>query len=53
MVTDAVFSDIDKDGDNDLLVVGEWMEIIVLENEKGIFKDNSKKFGIADDSRGI
>ncbi len=53
MVTDAVFSDIDKDGDDDLLVVGEWMKIIVLENEKGTFKDNSKKFGIADDSRGI
>jgi hypothetical protein len=53
MVTDAVFSDIDKDGDEDLLVVGEWMEIKVLENKKGIFIDSSKKFGINNDSRGI
>ena len=53
MVTDAVFSDIDNDGDEDLLVVGEWMEIKVLENKSGIFTDNSQKFGIKDDSRGI
>ena len=53
MVTDAVFSDIDNDGDEDLLVIGEWMEIKVLENRSGIFTDNSQKFGIKDDSRGI
>ncbi|MFD1292308.1 VCBS repeat-containing protein [Lutibacter holmesii] len=32
MVNDAIFSDIDNDGDLDLLVVGEWMPIIVFEN---------------------
>tara|TARA_B100000809_G_scaffold95141_1_gene93806 strand:+ start:13412 stop:16702 length:3291 start_codon:yes stop_codon:yes gene_type:complete len=53
MVTEAVFSDIDKDGDEDLLVVGEWMKIIIFENQNGIFEDNSKKFGISDDSRGL
>ncbi len=53
MVTDAVFSDIDQDGDDDLLIVGEWMEIKVLENSNGIFSDSSKKFGINDNSRGI
>ncbi len=53
MVTDAVFSDIDKDGDEDLLVVGEWMKIKILENTKGAFKDHSEKFGIKDDSRGL
>ena len=53
MVTDAVFSDIDSDGDEDLLVVGEWMEIKVLENKNGGFIDSSQKFGIQDDSRGI
>lgn len=42
MVTEAVFSDIDKDGDEDLLVVGEWMKIIIFENKNGIFEDNSK-----------
>lgn len=53
MVSDAVFSDIDKDGDDDLLIVGEWMEIKALENNKGVFEDSSKKFGISDDTRGI
>ena len=53
MVTDAVFSDIDNDGDIDLIVVGEWMKIKVLENDNGIFIDSSVKFGIKDDSRGI
>ncbi|MGB0879611.1 MAG: VCBS repeat-containing protein [Polaribacter sp.] len=53
MVTDAVFSDVDKDGDEDLLIVGEWMKIKVLENEGGTFKNSSEKFGISDDSRGI
>ena len=43
MVTDAVFSDIDADGDEDLLVVGEWMEILVLENNKGVFSNTSDK----------
>ena len=41
MVSDAVFSDIDGDGDEDLLVVGEWMEILVLENNKGAFSNTS------------
>ncbi|MFQ3180719.1 MAG: hypothetical protein ACI9Z4_000304 [Polaribacter sp.] len=53
MVTDAVFSDIDNDGDADLLVVGEWMKIIILENNNGNFKESSAKFGIKDDSRGL
>jgi len=37
MVTDATFSDIDKDGDNDLILVGEWMAPTILENNKGVF----------------
>ena len=54
MVTDAVFSDIDNDGDEDLLIVGEWMKIRVLENNEGEFKDSSKNFGkFLDNSRGM
>ena len=53
MVTDAVFSDIDQDGDEDLLVVGEWMEITVLENTNGSFIKNSKGFGLSGTTRGF
>jgi len=52
MVTDAAFSDIDQDGDEDLIIVGEWMGIVVLENNKGLFENASKKHGL-EDSRGI
>ena len=38
IVTDAVFVDYDQDGDDDLIVVGEWTPIQVLENENGTFK---------------
>ena len=53
MVSDAVFSDIDQDGDEDLLIVGEWMTIKVLENINGRFNDVSRKYGLDDTSRGI
>ena len=46
MVSDAVFSDIDQDGDEDLLIVGEWMTIKVLENTNGQFNDVSIKYGL-------
>lgn len=36
LVTDAIWSDVDGDGDQDLLVVGEWMPIAYFENNKGI-----------------
>jgi len=38
MVTDAVFIDYDQDGDDDLIVVGEWTPIQFLKNENGTFK---------------
>ena len=52
MVTDAVFADIDNDSDEDLVVVGEWMDIKVLENSNGQFNDVSKDWGL-DGTRGI
>lgn len=52
MVTGAVFTDIDNDNDEDLMLVGEWMEIKVLSNDNGFFKDVTEEFGIKD-SRGM
>lgn len=52
MVTDAVFTDIDSDGDDDLMIVGEWMEIKVLLNTKGVFEDVSEEYGLSN-TRGI
>jgi hypothetical protein len=48
MVTDAVFTDIDNDGDDDLMMVGEWMKITLLENQNGIFTNSSYKWGLED-----
>ncbi len=38
MVTDATFSDYDNDGDDDLIIVGEWMPITLFENKDGEFQ---------------
>ncbi|MEY4384392.1 MAG: putative adhesin, partial [Bacteroidota bacterium] len=39
MVTDAVVTDFNTDGSQDLIVVGEWMKPKFFANTKGVFKE--------------
>ena len=50
MVTDACWMDYDKDGDNDLILVGEWMKVSILRNDKGYFTDVTDKAGLGETS---
>ncbi len=43
MTTDAIWADLDKDGDQDLTVVGDWMPIKMFENSKGKFMQIDNK----------
>ncbi|RUA07183.1 MAG: hypothetical protein DSY82_08600, partial [Flavobacteriia bacterium] len=51
LATDAVWTDIDKDGWTDLIVVGEWMPITVFRNVEGSFENITKKVNL-DESNG-
>jgi hypothetical protein len=44
MVTDAVWVDLNKDKQEDLIVVGEWMPIRVFINSNGKFTDHSARY---------
>nr|WP_315157352.1 VCBS repeat-containing protein [uncultured Flavobacterium sp.] len=43
MVTDAIFTDFDADGQADLIVVGEWMQPTFFSNKKGKFTNVTAK----------
>ena len=48
MVTAIKTSDIDQDGDADLVIAGEWMAITILENHQGEFKESTVERGLED-----
>jgi hypothetical protein len=48
MLTDALVSDIENDGDLDIVFAGEWMPVRVFLNTDGVFKDHLKGSGLSD-----
>ena len=48
MVTDAINLDYDLDGDQDLVIVGEWMPITLFSYDKGKFHNVTSSLGIKD-----
>lgn len=50
MVTDAVWTDYDRDGDPDLVVTGEWMKIFMFRNDKGQFSEVTAAAGLEETS---
>ncbi|MDR8393430.1 FG-GAP-like repeat-containing protein [Aliifodinibius sp. S!AR15-10] len=48
MVTGSLFTDFDRDGDQDLVLSREWDSVMLLENDGGIFRDVSEQNGLSD-----
>ncbi len=46
MVTDAQWFDLNEDGKQDLIVVGEFMSVKILMNVNGVFVDESQNSGL-------
>ncbi len=44
MIHDAIWTDIDSDGDDDLIAVGEWMPVSVFINDNGILSNKTKDY---------
>lgn len=48
MITDMAWSDVDRDGDADMVIVGDWMSVKVFINNSNIFTDASDTYGLSD-----
>jgi enediyne biosynthesis protein E4 len=46
MVTAALWTDVDNDGQLDLMVAGEWMPIMIFKNQNGKFYDATAEAGL-------
>ncbi|MFZ5978349.1 MAG: VCBS repeat-containing protein [Bacteroidota bacterium] len=46
MISDAVITDFNNDGQPDMILAGEWMPITFLQNEHGIFKNVTAGTGV-------
>lgn len=47
LITDADWVDIDGDGDQDLIVVGEWLPLSIFINDEGTFQNMTIEAGLA------
>lgn len=47
LICDALWTDFDNDGWEDLILTGEWMPLTFLKNEKGVLKNVTAGTGIA------
>ncbi|MFQ5824735.1 MAG: VCBS repeat-containing protein [bacterium] len=48
LVSGAVFSDYDNDGDADLILAVEWGPVMVFRNEGGVFTDATEALGLSE-----
>jgi len=46
MITDMTWADIDNDGDKDMMIVGDWMQVKAFINDHGTFTDKSDRYGL-------
>ena len=47
MITDMAWADVDQDGDDDMVIVGDWMPVKIFLNTSGNFTDVSEQYGLA------
>ena len=48
LITDAKWADINGDGTNELILVGEWMPVRVFESSQGDFTELTEQLGLQD-----
>ncbi|HRG78057.1 MAG TPA: VCBS repeat-containing protein [Cyclobacteriaceae bacterium] len=48
MITGLEIQDFDNDGWNDIIIIGDWMPIVVLKNERKNFIDFSQQLGLSE-----
>jgi len=45
MIRDMLWTDVDSDGDKDMIIAGDWMSLKIFINESGKFREDKEAFG--------